>query len=139
MSTLRADHTPAFLNELQRGSLPDLLGLEVLEVGDGLVRGRMPVTARHLAPNGFLHAASVIALADTLCGHGTFAHLPAGARAFTTIELKSNFFGTARSGWVLGTATARHRGRTTQVWDAEVSDENGKLIAAFRCTQMILA
>lgn len=138
MSVLREDFTAAFLNELQRGSLPELLGMEVLEITDGCVKGRMPVTSKHMAPNGYLHAASVITLADTLCGHGTVAHLPSGSRGFTTVELKSNFLGSARGGWIRGTATARHRGRTTQVWDAEVSDEQGKLIALFRCTQMVL-
>lgn len=93
-----------------------------------------------MAPNGFMHAASVIALADSASGYGCVASLPPGASGFTTIELKSNFLGTARQGETV-TCEARlsHGGRTTQVWDAEVKNEtSGKTIALFRCTQMLL-
>ena len=92
-----------------------------------------------MAPNGFLHAASVIALADTSCGYGCVATLPQGASGFTTIELKSNFLGTAREGAIACRATPVHLGRTTQVWDAVVTLEGReKVIALFRCTQMVL-
>ena len=92
-----------------------------------------------MAPNGYLHAATVIALADTSCGYGTFVNLPEGTECFTTIELKSNFLGTKREGAIRCEATLAHGGRTTQVWDATVADEeSGKPIALFRCTQMIL-
>ena len=76
-------------------------------------------------------------LADTAAGYGCFASLPDGATGFTTIELKSNFLGTARSGRLLCKATRVHSGRTTQVWDATVTHE-GKTIALFRCTQFLL-
>jgi uncharacterized protein (TIGR00369 family) len=99
----------------------------------------MAVKKLHVAPNQFLHAASVVALADTSCGYATIAHLPEGAASFTTIELKSNFLGTVREGSVACTATAQHLGRNTQVWDAVVTDEaTGRKISLFRCTQMIL-
>ena len=92
-----------------------------------------------MAPNGFLHAASVIALADTACGYGVIAFLPEGTRGFTTIELKSNFLGTAREGVLTCEATRVHNGRSTQVWDATVKDgSSGKAIALFRCTQILL-
>ena len=96
-------------------------------------------TSELLAPNGYLHAASVIALADTSCGYGCVAALPDGASGFTTIELKSNFLGTARDGAITCRATPVHLGRTTQVWDAVVTVEaSGARIALFRCTQMVL-
>jgi uncharacterized protein (TIGR00369 family) len=91
-----------------------------------------------MAPNGFLHAATVIALADTSCGYGCVATLPKGASGFTTIELKANFLGTAREGAIVCRATPVHLGRSTHVWDALVSREGGGSIAQFRCTQMIL-
>lgn len=125
--------------ERQAGTLPGVLGFEWLEIGRGLVRGRFVVEQRHMAPNGFLHAASVIALADTACGYGCVASLPEGAMSFTTIELKTNFLGTAREGVVTCEARLTHGGRTTQVWDAEVRAEGAeKAMALFRCTQMIL-
>jgi 1,4-dihydroxy-2-naphthoyl-CoA hydrolase len=122
-----------------RDYLPGTLGVEILTVRPELVESRLPVAKRLLAPNGFLHAASVIALADTSCGYGCVAALPEGASGFTTIELKSNFMGTARDGAILCRATPVHRGRTTHVWDAVVTAEGaGGRIAQFRCTQMIL-
>jgi len=120
-------------------SLPELLGLEWPLVAPGHVKGRFDVGRRHMAPNGFLHAASVIALADTACGYGCMTSLPEGGTSFTTIELKSNFLGTVRDGGVAVDARLVHGGKTTQVWDAVVSAEaTGKTIALFRCTQMIL-
>ncbi len=104
-----------------------------------LVGGSFQINPHHLAPNGFLHAASVIALADSACGFGCMRCLPPGASGFTTTELKVNFLGTARAGSVETEARRVHGGRSTQVWDAEVrSSESGKTLALFRCTQFIL-
>ncbi len=123
----------------QAGTLPDQLGIKVLEATTDRMVLAFDVTRAHHAPNGFLHAASIIALADTACGYGTVLNLPEGASGFTTIELKSNFFATALSGRVIATAVPVHRGRTTQVWDAEaVSEDTGKRMALFRCTQSVL-
>jgi len=121
------------------GHLPGHLGVEILAVNPEAVESRMAVRKEVMAPNGYLHAASVVALADTSCGYGCVASLPEGARGFTTIELKSNFLGTTREGAIRCRATPAHLGRTTQVWDAVVTNEaDGKVIALFRCTQMVL-
>jgi len=125
--------------KLGDGYLPGLLGVEIVTVNKEFVESRMMVRREVMAPNGFLHAASVIALADTSCGYGCLAVLPEGASGFTTIELKSNFLGTAREGHIACRATPVHLGRTTQVWDAVVTNEaSGAKIALFRCTQMVL-
>jgi len=108
-------------------------------VEQGQLRSRLAVRRELLAPNGFLHAASVVALADTTCGFGTIAHLPEDRASFTTIELKANFLGTARDGIIECASTLVHGGRSTQVWDATVTNDAGKTIALFRCTQMLLA
>ena len=134
----RPEITPEVMNQRGIGRLPRKVGVEITSITAEGVAGRLPVRPDLLAPNGYLHAASVIALADTLAGYGTFANLPDGAKSFTTIELKSNFIGTARSGVITCTATPAHLGRTTQIWDAVVSDEAGRKIALFRCTQLIL-
>ena len=139
MAFLREEITVEYLNQLTVGTLPGLLGIKILTLEEGKVTSRMDVTAAHLAPNGFLHAASIIALADTSCGVASFAHLPEGANNFTTIEIKSNHLGTVRDGTVICTATAQHLGKNTQVWDAVVMEEkSGKKLALFRCTQMVL-
>lgn len=119
--------------------LPGLLGIVVTHVSDEAVRAEIEIKESHMAPNGFLHAGTVVTLADTSCGNGCVANLPEGALGFTTIELKSNHLGTARDGTIECLATPAHMGKTTQVWDAVVSHkQTGKTIALFRCTQMIL-
>ncbi len=119
--------------------LPALLGLEVTAAEPGWLEARLAVRPDLLAPNGYLHAATVVALADTACGFGCRMLLPAGAAGFTTIELKSNFLGTARDGMISTRATAVHAGRTTQVWDAVVRHaDTDKTLALFRCTQAVL-
>jgi len=124
----------------QIGFLPDHLGLDWSDLRHGYARGRFEIGKQHLAPNGYLHAAAVVALADTACGYGCMMSLPADAGGFTTAELKANFIGTALEGAVICEARLLHGGRTTQVWDAEVKSEaSGKTIALFRCTQIVLA
>jgi acyl-coenzyme A thioesterase PaaI-like protein len=119
---LRPDITPEVCHRRQVGCLPDHYGLRVTRIAQGQLDGELELQPWMHAPNGFLHAASVILLADTCAGYATFAHLPEGAKNFTTIELKSNFVGTA-----------------TQVWAATVFGPEGRKLALFRCTQMILA
>ena len=127
------------LNKRGTETLPGLIGLEIMEADGGTISSRLDLREELMAPNGYLHAATVVALADTSCGYGTFVNLPEGAESFTTIELKSNFVGTKLGGAIACRAELVHGGRTTQVWDATVSDEEGgKPIALFRCTQMIL-
>jgi uncharacterized protein (TIGR00369 family) len=100
----------------------------------------MEIRRELLAANGYLHAASIVALADTACGFGALASLPEGVTGFTTVELKTNFLAAARDGALSCTATLVHGGRTTQVWDACVETEDGgKTVALFRCTQLLLA
>ena len=135
----RPEITLEVLNSLGHDYLPGFLGVQMTELAPGTLKSRMKVEKLHFAPNSFLHAASIVALADTTCGYATVAHLPAGAESFTTLELKSNHLGTIREGAILCDAQAQHLARNTQVWDATVSDEaTGRKLALFRCTQMIL-
>lgn len=136
---MRAMHAVEALNALLPGTLPGMLGVVVTDHEPGRLVARLDVRPEVLAPNGYLHAATVVGLADTACGLATRALLPDGSAGFTTLELKSNFLGTAREGRVLVVATNAHAGRTTQVWDAAVTIEaTGKTIALFRCTQSVL-
>lgn len=131
--------TPEAMTQAGQATLPGHLGVQITRVGEGEVAARMEVQPHLLAPNGYLHAGSVVTLADTAAGYACMANLPEGAHSFTTIELKSNFLGTARDGAIACVAKGVHIGRTTQVWDAVVTHEqSGKTIALFRCTQMIL-
>ena len=131
--------TPESFNSIGMQKLPGYLGIVITEVSQSRVIGELPVVESVLAPNGYLHAGTVVTLADTVCGYGCVASLPEGASGFTTIELKSNHLGTTLQGTIAGVATPVHRGRTTQVWDAVVTHkESGRTLALFRCTQMIL-
>ena len=118
--------------------LPGYLGIDVYEGDSGLARARLDVQRRHLAPNGYLHAAAVVALADTACGYGCMLSLPEGALGFTTIELKTNFLRSTQEGMIECEARLAHGGRTTQVWDATVTAPGGRPMALFRCTQLLL-
>lgn len=121
------------------GRFPSMIGLEVLEVERERIRGRLETNERLIAGTGFLWAPVVVGLADALCAAGTGANLPDGA-TFTTVELKTNFLGSARPGEVVvGEAVPAHIGRTTHVWDVTVTNETtGRTIALQRCTQMVL-
>jgi 1,4-dihydroxy-2-naphthoyl-CoA hydrolase len=135
-----SDDRVARMNEFARPKHPGLVGIEILTATADEVTGRLDVKAELVAGTGFLWAPVVITLADWLCAVGIGPNLPEGA-SFTTIELKANFLGTVREGGAIrGRAWPTHRGRTTQVWDAEVRDETtDRVIALFRCTQMVLA
>ena len=127
----------ARLNNVNQDRLPGLVGMVVTHAEEGLMRARMEVKHALVAPIGFLFAPALVTLADTLCAYGTT--LPKGAINFTTAELKCNFMSTIREGAVLCEARRVHSGRTTQVWDAEcTAEQTGKLMALFRCTQIIL-
>ena len=127
------------LNQRGAAGLPGHLGLVILQVSASEVKAELAVQPWLMAPNGYLHAGTVVTLADTSAGYGCMANLPTGAVGFTTLELKSNHLGTARDGVIECTATAAHLGRTTQVWDAVVTHrETGKTLALFRCTQLLI-
>jgi 1,4-dihydroxy-2-naphthoyl-CoA hydrolase len=118
--------------------LPGLLGIEFDALERELVRARLPLRQALFAPNGYVHAGTVVALADTACGYGCMLSLPDGATGFTTIELKTSFLRSAREGTITCEAQLVHGGRTTQLWDATVRDPDGRTMALFRCTQLIL-
>ena len=135
-----ANHTSvAQLNSANDGKLPGHLGLTITQVEAGRVVGRMQVRPDLVAHTGYLLAGSVLSVADILCAYGVSTVWPQGASGFTTAEVKCNFTGTLREGAMICTAQLLHGGRTTQVWDATATDEaSGRLMAAFRCTQIIL-
>ena len=127
------------LNNRGAGKLPGYLGIVFTQAGASELIGELALKEVLMAPNGYLHAGTIVTLADTTCGYGSFANLPEGATGFTTIELKSNHIGTARDGTIVSRATPVHLGRTTHVWDAIVTHkESGRTIALFRCTQLVL-
>ena len=127
------------LNRSNIGKLPEHLGLNIIEVAPGRVVGRFEARPDLVAHTGFLLAGCVLSICDILCAYGVSTAWPDGASGFTTVEVKCNFMGTLTQGAGVCTAELLHGGRTTQVWDAAFRDEaSGRLLAAFRCTQIIL-
>jgi uncharacterized protein (TIGR00369 family) len=127
------------LNRRGTGFLPGYMGIVFTQLSDAELHAELAIKPHHIAPNSYLHAGTVITLADTACGYGCLSKLPEGATGFTTIELKSNFLGTARQGTLAVVARPQHLGRTTQLWDAVVTHKDtGKTVALFRCTQLVL-
>jgi uncharacterized protein (TIGR00369 family) len=127
------------LQELGSSGFPGLLGIEFEQAGEGSAHARLALEEKHMAPNGYLHAGAVVGFADSACGYGCILSLPEGAIGFTTIELKTNFLRTAQPGTTIDCeANLVHAGRTTQLWDATVTDAEGRRLAFFRATQLLL-
>jgi uncharacterized protein (TIGR00369 family) len=134
--------TVAASAEVLPGTFPGDLGIELLEIGERTVRGRMRVDRRHLHPGGYVHGGCWVALADTVAAWGTMRHLPPD-RGFTTAELKINVLGAGRPGdELLGIGELLHAGARTQVWEVRVyrtqDGDGSRPVANFVCTQMVL-
>lgn len=129
--------TPEVSAQAIRGSFPGELGIELIEIDDDSVIGRLLVDRRHLHPGGYVHGGVWVAFADTVAAWGTMRNLAAGDN-FTTVELKVNVFASGVAGdELLARGTPLHRGRRTQVWEVRV-EKQGRLAANFICTQMVL-
>ena len=137
VSSTNKDITPELSAERLAGTFPGNLGIELTEIADEHVRGRMRVDQRHLHPMGYVHGGAWVAFADTVAAWGTLRHLPEG-RGFTTVELKINVLASAGAGDEL-TATGQplHVGSRTHVWQVQVF-RGRRLAANFGCTQIVL-
>lgn len=132
------DIRPDISGRVLEGSFPGDLGIELVEIDDDAVVGRLVVDRRHLHPGGYVHGGVWVAFADTVAAWGTMRNLAPGAN-FTTAELKLNVFAAGTPGdELLATGRPLHRGRSTQVWEVRVT-KGERLAANFLCTQMVLA
>jgi len=136
---IRVGSTAAEVNAAIAGTFPALLGITYVDVGPGRAVATLDVRADLMAPtNGLLHGGALVTLADSACGVGAALNLPDGAHGHATVELKTNFLAPTRGGRLRCEAQLVHGGRSTQVWDATVTDERtGKPVAVFRCTQLV--
>jgi 1,4-dihydroxy-2-naphthoyl-CoA hydrolase len=132
------DISLAALDDAGAEYLPGLLGIAFDVSEQDAVRAKLELRKALFAPNGYVHAGAIVTLADTACGYGCLLNLPDGATGFTTIELKTNFLRSATEGTIACEARLVHGGRTTQLWDATVTDPEGRTMALFRCSQLIL-
>ena len=141
LEALPRDRWRADFEQLGLGTLAELLGIAVVEIEPGHAILTLTLRSELLLKTGFVHAGTVVSLADTSAGYGCRASLPEHAGGFTTMELKANLLASATAGDELRSeANMVHSGRTTQVWDVEVTRARaGRVIGLFRCTQMLLA
>mgnify|MGYP003583714105 CR=1 FL=1 len=121
-----------------QGTAVGHLGIEIIEVGDDFVRGRVPVDHRTKQPFGLLHGGVSVVLAESLGSIAAYYACPEGHQA-VGLEVNANHLRSAKSGWVTGTARPVHIGRTTQVWAIEMVNEDGEMVCISRLTMAILA
>jgi len=128
---------PRLITERLKGTLSDLLGMEVVEASQERVVATLAIRDDLRTVGGALHGGTLMALADTVGAVATVLNLPAGATT-TTLESKTNFFAAGRSGVVRAEATPLHRGKRTMVWQTRVTDEAGRMLSLTTQTQMVL-
>ena len=127
----------ASLTELHVNTTVAHLGIEFLEVGDDFIRARVPVDARTRQPVGILHGGVSVLLAETLGSCGAAFSSPAGHRA-VGLDINANHIRSVSDGWVTGIARPIHLGRTTHVWQIEMTNGAGQLTCVSRITMAIL-
>jgi 1,4-dihydroxy-2-naphthoyl-CoA hydrolase len=126
------------LKALGKNTISDVLGLEVLEVGHGIVVGKMPVDARTHQPYGMLHGGASVVLAETLGSVGSHYIAAPKGKAAVGIEVNANHLRSIRSGWVTGKARLHHEGGKLHVWHIDIEDEDGQAICTARLTVMLI-
>ena len=152
-STLAASFTPSLvtmtglwkqpvsvetLTRIHENTAPERLGIEFLEVGDDFIKARVPVDERTRQPYGILHGGVSVVLAETLGSTGAAFACPPGHRP-VGLDINANHLRSASSGWVTGVARPVHVGRSTQVWQIEMTNDDGQLVCVSRLTLAILA
>ena len=115
------------------------LGIEMTELTEDSLKGRMPVDERTRQPGGVLHGGASVALAETLASWGSSFTVDPAVNYCVGMEINANHTRPVAEGWVYGEARPITRGRTTQVWDIRITDEQGRLVCVSRCTMAVLA
>ncbi len=126
------------VNERNRSCLPGLLGIEFLSTTDDSVTARMPVDARTHQPAGMVHGGASVALAETLASWGATFVVDRKLKHCVGLEINANHVRAVSTGHVLGTARPIHVGRSTQIWEVRIVDEQGKLVCVSRVTMAVL-
>ena len=128
----------SFNKDLGKGTIGEVLGIEITSVEEGIVKGKMPVDSRTNQPYGMLHGGASVVLAETLGSIGSHFLVESQGKAAVGIEVNANHLKSIRSGWVIGEARIVKKGGRVHVWSIELKDEEGKLICTSRLTVMIV-
>jgi len=132
------DYTPQELNHIMKDTLITHLGIEIVEIGDDFLKARMPVDKRTRQPMGILHGGASVVLAETLGSGASNLVLNRDEWYAVGLEINANHVRSVAGGYVTGTARPIHLGKTTQVWEMQIHDEEGKLVCVSRMTNMVL-
>jgi 1,4-dihydroxy-2-naphthoyl-CoA hydrolase len=130
--------TPDDVNAMSRNTMMATLGIRITEIGADYVRGTLPVDARTHQPYGLLHGGASVALAETLGSFAAMLTLDPAKEAAVGLDINANHVRGVKSGTVTGTARALHLGRSTQVWEIRIEDEQGKLVCISRLTMAVI-
>jgi 1,4-dihydroxy-2-naphthoyl-CoA hydrolase len=126
------------INGWNRNTLVEHLGMHVTEVGEDFVRGTMPVDARTHQPFGLLHGGASVALAESLGSLAANLTLDSSREMAVGLDINANHVRAVTAGLVTGTARVLHRGRTTQVWEIRIEDDDGRLVCISRLTMAVV-
>ncbi|SDL06814.1 1,4-dihydroxy-2-naphthoyl-CoA hydrolase [Catalinimonas alkaloidigena] len=126
------------MQELGRNTLAEHLGIEFVEIGPDFLTARMPVDHRTHQPFGLLHGGASVALAETLGSVAAALTTDPKRQACVGLEINANHIRGVKSGWVYGTTRPLHIGRSTQVWEIRIQDEQERLICVSRITIAVL-
>ena len=139
MSIWFGEPSLAWATSRREGTLLDTLGIELTELTEDALKGRMPVDGRTRQPGGVLHGGASVAFAESLASWGSTFTVDPESFYCVGMEINANHVRPVAEGWVLGEARPISRGRTTQVWDIRITDEHDRLVCISRCTMAVLA
>jgi 1,4-dihydroxy-2-naphthoyl-CoA hydrolase len=128
-----------FMRARSKGTLVEALGIELLELGEDFLKGRMPVDHRTRQPMGLLHGGASVALAETLASLGAIFCVDRDKHSCVGQEINANHIRSAKDGWVYGIARPYHIGRSSHVWEVRIADERDKLVCISRVTMAVIA
>jgi 1,4-dihydroxy-2-naphthoyl-CoA hydrolase len=132
------EYTLEELNQIMADTLISHVGIEIVEIGDDFLRARMPVDKRTRQPMGILHGGASVVLAETLGSAASNLAINRDEFYAVGLEINANHVRSVASGSVIGTARPLHLGKTTQVWEMQIRDEDGKLVCVSRMTNAVL-
>jgi uncharacterized protein (TIGR00369 family) len=138
MSLWHGDVSAVDLPAMASGTLIENLGIEIVEVRDDALVGRMPVDRRTVQPAGVLHGGASVALAETLASWAGYLAIDRERFHVVGQEINANHIRPLSSGWVTATVTPAHIGRRAHVWEIRIVDEIGKLVCISRCTLAVI-
>ena len=128
------------LNTLQkRNTIGEVLGIEITEIGEDYLKGIMPVDRRTHQPMGILHGGASVVLAESLGSMAANLVVDTGKQYCVGLDINANHLRSVRSGTVAGVARPIHLGKSTQVWEIKISDENDKPVCISRLTMAVLS